>query len=84
MKKELYDVGVAETETPFRHPVAVYDMERTICDVVRSRSGIEAQTFQNALKQYARRQDKDLLRLMEYAKQFRVERILRQYLEVLL
>ena len=61
-----------------------YDMERTICDVLRSRSHIEMQTFQDALKAYARRKDKDLRTLVRYAKLFRVEKILRQYLEVLL
>ena len=33
---------------------------------------------------YARRKDKDLRTLVRYAKLFRVEKILRQYLEVLL
>ena len=61
-----------------------YDMERTICDVLRSRSHIEMQTFQDALKAYARRKDKDLRTLVRYARLFRVEKILRQYLEVLL
>lgn len=59
-------------------------MERTICDLIRSRSGIEMQTFQDALKQYAKRKDKDLRKLMRYAQMFRVEKLLRQYLEVLL
>ena len=39
---------------------------------------------QDALKAYARRKDKDLRTLVRYAKLFRVEKILRQYLEVLL
>ena len=45
---------------------------------------IKMQTFQDALKAYARRKDKDLRTLVRYAKLFRVEKILRQYLEVLL
>ena len=73
-----------DEQTPFGHDVPVYDMERTICDVLRSRSHIEMQTFQDALKAYARRKDKDLRTLVRYAKLFRVEKILRQYLEVLL
>ena len=84
VKKELYDMGVVKLTTPFGHTVAAYDPERTVCDIVRSRNGIEAQTFQDALKQYVRRRDKNLHRLMEYAGAFRVENILRQYLEVLL
>ena len=62
----------------------VYDMERTICDLIRCRSNIEIQTLQGALKQYAIRKDKNLRMLMQYAPLFHVEKVLRQYLEVLL
>ena len=84
IKAELHEVGLTTAQTPFDHDVPVYDMERTICDVLRSRSHIEMQTFQDALKAYARRKDKDLRTLVRYARLFRVEKILRQYLEVLL
>ena len=56
----------------------------TICDLLRSRKNIEMQVFQDALKQYARRKDKNLRTLMKYASMFHVEKILRPYLEVLL
>lgn len=84
IKKELHHVGLTGARTPFGHMVPIYDMERTICDLVRSRSYIEIQTFQEALKQFARRKDKNLRRLMQYAALFHVEKVLRQYLEVLL
>ena len=84
IKAELHEVGLITMQTPFGHDVPVYDMERTVCDLLRSRNHIEMQTFQGALKAYARRKDKDLRTLMRYAKLFRVEKILRQYLEVLL
>lgn len=84
VKPELYEIGRTTGRTPFGHTVPVYDMERTICDLLRSRSSIEIQTFQGALKAYARRKDKNLRTLMRYAGLFRVEKNLRQYLEVLL
>ncbi len=84
VKEELHSVGCAAMQTPFGHTVPVYDMERTICDLLRSRSRIEEQSFQSALKQYAARTDKNLRTLMRYAKLFHVEKKLRQYLEVLL
>ena len=84
IKKELHDVGLITMDTPFGNAVPVYDAERTICDLIRSRSSIEMQTFQDALKQYARSREKDLRKLMRSAKMFHVEKILRQYLEVLL
>ena len=84
IKRDLHDMGIVMRNTSFGNSVPVYDMERTICDLIRSRSGIEIQTFQNALKQYAKRKDKDLRKLMHYAQILHVEKLLRQYLEVLI
>lgn len=80
IKTELHEVGLSIARTSFGHNVPVYDKERTICDVLRSRSQIEIQTFQDALKAYVRRKDKDLRTLMHYAKLFRVEKVLWQYI----
>lgn len=84
VKKELHGEGIVMMQTPFGHSVPVYNMERTICDIIRNRNNTEVQTFQTALKQYTKRKDKDLRLLMQYATEFRVDKILRQYLEVLL
>ena len=59
-------------------------MERTICDILRSRNSMETQVFQDALKMYSKRRDKDLQNLMDYAKLFHVEKLMRQYMGVLL
>lgn len=84
IKRDLHGVGITTMQTGFGNSVPVYNMERTICDIIRSRSSIETQTFQEALKQYAARKDKNLRCLMQYAALFHVENTLRQYLEVLL
>ena len=84
VKKDLHEIGITTMLTSFGHSVPVYDMERTICDLLRSRKNIEMQVFQEALKQYAKRKDKNLRMLMKYATMFHVEKILRPYLEVLL
>ena len=84
IKVELHEVGLTTLQTPFGHDVPVYDMERTICVLLRSRSRIEKQAIRDALRIYASRRNKNLRTLMRYAELFRVEKILRPYLEVLL
>ena len=83
VKKELHGEGIIMMQTSFARLVPVYNMERTICDIIRNRNNTEIQTFQTSLKQYVKRKDKDLRLLMQYAEKFRVEKILSQYLEVL-
>lgn len=84
IKKELHGEGIIMMQTAFGHSVPVYNMERTICDIIRCRNTLEMQASQSALKQYVRRKDKNLRLLMQYAAKFHVDKILRQYLEVLL
>ena len=84
IKKELLNVGKIEVENSYGHKIPVYDLERTICDLMRSRRYFEIQDFQTAIKTYVKRPDKDLNKLMTYAPLFRVEKRIRQYMEVLL
>lgn len=84
IKPELFDLGRTILKTPSGNEVPVYDLERTICDCIRSRNKIGTETFLSALKQYALNPKKDLNKLNTYAKQMRVANVLRQYLEVLL
>ena len=84
IKPELFELGKTTLKTPAGNDVTAYDLERTICDVVRSRNKLGTETFIAALKLYASSQKKNLNRLNIYAKQLRVEKVLRQYLEVLL
>ena len=84
VKKDLLDLGKTTVINNFGHTVPMYDLERTICDLVRSRSNFEIQDFNSVLKTYVSKKDKDLNKLMEYAKAFRIDKIVRQYMEILL
>ncbi len=84
IKPELFDLGKTEMKTPAGNLVPCYDLERTVCDCIRSRNKLSIETFLAALKLYAASPKKDLNKLNSYAKQLRVANVLRQYLEVLL
>ena len=84
IKPELIGLGICEVPSGMGHPVIAYYPERTVCDIIRSRNKIDQQTLIDALKNYARRKDKHLHRLFEYAGNFGVGKILYRYLEVLL
>lgn len=84
IKPELFELGRTKLTTPFGNQVSCYDLERTICDIIRSRNKIGTETFLTALKQYAASPKKDLNRLNFYAKKMSLTNVVRQYLEVLL
>lgn len=84
IKRELHEIGVTKLTTMFGNSVTVYDMERTICDCLRSRNNLDIAVVTDAIKRYAKRKDKDLNKLMQMAETFKVTKLLRGYMEVLL
>jgi len=84
IKQELIDLGKIEKQSGMGHAIVTYDLERTLCDVIRSRNKMDNQIVIEALKNYAQNKDKDLHHLYKYAGNFSVEKILFHYLEVLL
>jgi predicted transcriptional regulator of viral defense system len=83
-KSELYELGTSAIETNYGNTVAVYDMERTICDIIRDKATMEIQVFQVAMKEYMISPKKNLLNLMEYASKMNIEEKVRTYVEVML
>lgn len=84
VKKELYTMGLIDVKTSMGNNVRCYNEERTVCDMVRSRKKVDIQETTSALKKYAMRKDKNIPQLMRYARELKIEKNIRQYLEVLL
>jgi len=83
-KLEWYELGVTEARTDLGNAVRVYNIERSLCDLVRRGSKADVHIVTDAFKKYARKKDKNLHRLSEYAKALRVEDKVRSYIEVLI
>lgn len=84
VKQEWYAEGKTQLESPGGNRITVYNMERTLCDILRKRGGINTGIITEAFKRYTARNDKNIPLLSEYAKMFRVEEKVRGYLEVLI
>ena len=80
---ENYSFGVIELKSPCGNPIRVYDLERTLCDILRG-SGSDIQIVSAAMKKYATSKEKDIHKLMQYAAQLRVKPKVLRYMEVLL
>ena len=84
IKQDKYELGIIELELQDKTTIKVYDLERTIIDILRDRNKIDLQIFNTAMKEYMKRKDKKLIKLSKYAKEFKMENILKKYMEVLL
>ena len=77
-------IHCSEQQTFFGHTVKMYDMDRAFCDLIRHKKEYEIQDFQTGIKSYFRSREKNLNRLMEYAKKLRIEKKVQLYAEVML
>lgn len=84
VKPDWYELGICEVKAPSGAKVQTYDKERTICDIIRKRASVDTTIFRQAIRDYARSRDKDILRLSAYAKVMNMESRVREVMEVAL
>ena len=83
IKKEFYELGATTLELNDRTTIRIYDLERTICDIIRDRNKTDTQILNTALKEYMKLKNKNINLLYKYAKRLKIDKILKQYMEVL-
>ena len=80
---ENYSFGITEVKSPEGHTIRVYDIERTLCDILRGQ-GSDVRTVSAAMKKYVKLEEKDIDKLMQFAEQLRVKPKVQRYIEILL
>lgn len=83
-KKEYLNLGLTTIKSPFGIEIRIYNIERTICDIIKNKKKMDIEIFTKALQKYSRSKIKDLNKLMRYAKKLNVDKKVREYMEVLI
>lgn len=78
-----YRVGQMEVDI-HDHMVKMYDLEKTLCDCARYQNKIGKDVVKEGFKVYLSRRNKHVDKLLDYARQTRVESVVSQYVEVLI
>ena len=80
---DKWDIGITETNTPNGNPVRLYNKERCIIDLIKRKSKIDKQLYLDALRRYFNDKSTDKVKLLKYAKIFKIEDAVRDYMEIL-
>lgn len=78
----LLNIGVIPMEIEGFH-ILIYDVERCVCDAVKFRNKVGTDVCSEIINNYLERPDRNLSKLMDYARKLRVGTILEQYLQVI-
>ena len=62
--------------------IRLYDVERCVCDAVKFRNKVGMDICSEIINNYLERPDRNLSKLMDYARRLRVGKIIEQYMQV--
>ena len=82
VSNDIYELGLTEVKTPMGNNVRVYDVERCICDIIRSKNRMDSEHVKYSIRAYLKRKDKDLVKLSNYAKEMGIKEEVMNYIEV--
>lgn len=79
----FYETGIIET-TYNEENIIIYNIEKSVCDAIRYRNKVGIDITSEVLKNYIKRKDRNLDKLMKYADSMRITTVLNQYLNIIL
>lgn len=80
--KDIYELGLVEVKTPLGNKVKTYDIERCICDIIRSKNRMDPEHIKYSVREYMKRKDKNIVKLSDYADKMGIKDKVISYLEV--
>lgn len=84
IKRELCLLGAITFKSSHGNDLRTYNLERTVCDVMRNRNQMDIQYVNEALKKYVQHKDRNIDQLYHFAEKFGVQKLVRNAIEVLL
>lgn len=81
VESELLPLGETNGEIDSQK-VRIYDRDRTICDVLRNMNKMDKEIFNKAIQGYVKDPKKNISNLMQYAKALRVQKRVKDIIEV--
>ena len=82
-KKELLNLGVIDYKLNSGNIIRIYDLDKTICDIIKNKKKLDSEIFNKAIREYFYSKKKNTLKLYEYAKKMNIYNRVRDTFEVL-
>lgn len=84
LKEQARQSGTALQEIAAKNEFQIYDIEKTVVDIVFYREKVGIEETREILINYLKRKDRNLNRLLKYAELMKCDKVLRHYLEMLI
>lgn len=82
VKKEILNMGVIETKTNFGNIIRIYDVERTICDIIKKQEQFDPEQWGKTMRNYFFHSKVDYEKLIRYANKMGIYKKVEPYIGV--
>lgn len=83
IKRDLLNLGLTTYMLDTGYEIKVYDLERTICDIIKNKNRLDQEVVNKAIRKYFYSNNKNVFKLYEYAKKLKIYDKVRNTFEVL-
>ena len=84
VSKEFYNVGVIEKKSPQGMKVRTYNLERTVCDIIKDKDSLDIEIRNKAIKKCIKSKEFNASRMFEYAKKMNIYDKVKNYMETII
>ncbi len=84
VSKELYNLGVTERKSPQGMKVKTYNLERTVCDIIKDNASLDIETRNKAIKKCIKSKEFSASTMFEYAKKMNIYDKVKNYMEAII
>ena len=74
VSNDILELGICEVKTPNGNKVRAYDLERSICDIIKSKNRMDLEQVKKTIRQYMKSKVKNMSKLSEYSKKMGINK----------
>ena len=84
VNKEIFNLGVIDKKTPQGMKVKAYNLERTVCDIIKDRDSIDIEIRNKAIRKCIKSKEFNASKMFEYAKKMNIYDKVKNYMEAII
>lgn len=81
--KDILNLGVTTVIDEFGNEIKCYDLERSICDIIKNKNRLDKELVNKALREYYYSNNKNSIKLFDYARKLKIYKKLMEVFDIL-
>lgn len=81
---EIFDLGITYKKTPLGMKVRTYNLERTVCDIIKDKDSLDIEIRNKAIKNCIKSKGFNANKMFEYAKKMKIYEKVKNYMEAII